>query len=240
MPQQVLKTRIRLSKSPRSVRWCGDEGGQEPVGDSDLRDRQQSAESSAADTPGDETRLAATLTPVLDTLQSIQEQLVELEKRRHASLGEFQVAAVELALIATSQILQRTIDRNEFPIERLVGQAIERLEADRGLVIRLHPDDLRQLQAVLATSSKSQQTVSESTTLMPDWEGARFEPDATLERGSCWADGGDFGLLSTLERRIEDLRQCFMEGLDDAQVERRAIATEDQSMRRFPDRRETA
>ena len=75
---------------------------------------------------------------------------------------------------------------------------------------------------------------------MPWPQATKFVADAKLPRGACHAEGGDFGIISTLEHQLTETRQCFLEGLEDAQVERRNVPTEDQTMRRFPDRRETA
>jgi flagellar biosynthesis/type III secretory pathway protein FliH len=161
--------------------------------------------------------------------EEIQTQLEEMERRRQQSLEELQVLAVELAVEITSQLMRRVVERNEFPIQELVGEAISRLEAAQQISIRLHPLDLKQLQAGNASSEG-------------EWfpSSVSMLPDPTLERGTCVADGGDFGLLSTWQQQIADMQRMLREGLNDAQVERRGTEAASAGMRRFPDRRETA
>jgi flagellar biosynthesis/type III secretory pathway protein FliH len=150
-------------------------------------------------------------------LRQLNEQLQALEQQRSQSLEELQRVAIDLAMFATSQILQREVQANEFPIEKLVQMALERLGVHQPLVFRLHPQDLRQLQTVLARA--------EVTWSLP--EGVRLLADPAQPRGSCFADAGEFGLLSTLEQQLEDLQRSLREGLEDAQTERRTSGAAD-------------
>lgn len=167
---------------------------------------------------------------VKEWLVTLDERLVELEQRRSQSLNELQEVAVLLAVEVASQILKRAISQDEFPVVEMVQQSIDRLEAARALVVRLHPLDLRHLQTVLSRTDAGWQLPGH----------VRLVADTSLSRGDCLADGGDFGLLSTFEQQLADLRQGLQESIQDAQTERRADAAADQGMRRFPNRRETA
>ena len=130
----------------------------------------------------------------------------------------------------TGAILGRQLADGEFPIEAQVQRAIQQLEGNGAITIHVNPHDLTRLDALMKQADV-------------DWKlpaDARLNGDASLERGSCWAERGDLGLLVTLQQQLGDMSQELRKGLPNAQVERRSSPTEDQLMRRFPDRRETA
>ena len=165
-----------------------------------------------------------------DLLRGIEDQLLDVEARRAQSLHELQQLAVEIAIAVSGHVLQSAIEQELYPIASLVQMAVERLESDRSIIIRIHPADLQQLQAALARSDA-------------EWKlpaNVKLVADTSLSRGSCLADGGDFGLLSTWDMQLADVHTSLKEGLQDAQTERRTSVAENQDMRRFPDRRETA
>lgn len=162
--------------------------------------------------------------------EGIQDQLVELESRRQQSLGELQELAIELAIEVASHVIRRELARDEYPIATFIGEAIKRLEDSRAVTVRLHPLDLKQVEA-LREQAAGQGVVPPNV---------RLVADPSMTRGSCIADGDDFGLLTTWEQQLADVQRLLREGLEDAQVERRGNETADSGMRRFPDRRETA
>lgn len=166
---------------------------------------------------------------VNELLEEMLRVLEELEHRRRRNLQELQQAAVELAMLVTAQILQQQLEKDAFPIERLVEEALQRLAPYQPIEVRLHPQDLQILEKRLANRQPPSK-----------FEHVRWCPDASLARGSCLADVAEFGLLSTLEQRLTDVRHCLLEGLEDAETERRQTGTSAEHLRRFPDRRETA
>ncbi|MFV0443791.1 MAG: FliH/SctL family protein [Planctomycetaceae bacterium] len=161
--------------------------------------------------------------PVL--LESLHDVIQNFEERRQQSLSDLQRAAIELAIAATSHILGRVVEQNEFPIGELVDRAIAQVGTSSVCRVALHPDDLPLIQSRAELAS---------TEL--DWIA-----DATLPRGSCRAerDGGD-GVLVELGQYLADIRYHWIEDLDDAPLERRQTPTDGQPLRRFPNRRETA
>jgi hypothetical protein len=163
-------------------------------------------------------------------LQGLQTQLDELEARRSQSIRELQLVAVELAAAAAGQLLQQVITARDFPIERIVQAAIDRVGLVRPIAIRLHPDDVQLLQERLPA--------------LPDWkleEECRLQPDPALRPGDCRADLPDgTSLLREAAAQLEEFRDVWLEELTDAQVERRSHATAGSGLKRFPDRRETA
>jgi hypothetical protein len=145
-------------------------------------------------------------------------------------LNELQQAAVELSITIASQLVRRVIDAGQFGVRELVEDALQRLPVSGPVQVSLHPADLQQLQPQLAAQAPHILSGRE----------VRFRPDPTLERGSCRADLPEEGILSDLHLSLGDLHEELMEGLADAQLEHRRAPGTDRSVRRIPDRRETA
>ncbi len=175
-----------------------------------------------------DTRVSELLEQNSMLLHAITESLQHVEDSRRHSLRELQFVACELAVVAATYVTETQIEKGDFPIEKLVTQAINRLESDDPLTIHVHSDDLVRLNSMW-----------ESTDIRQP-ENVRFVADDSLARGSCFAESRDYGLLSTLDARFAEIRQALLEGIDDAQTERRRTDEEGKQVRRFPDRRETA
>jgi flagellar biosynthesis/type III secretory pathway protein FliH len=139
-----------------------------------------------------------------------------------------QDVACELAVLVATHVIQKQIEKDDFPIETLIKQAIDRLDTDDPLTMHVHSEDLVRLNALWESTD------------VPRPENVRFVADDSLSRGSCLAESQDYGLLSTLDARFAEIRQALLEGIDDAQIERRRADEKLEKVRRFPDRRETA
>lgn len=162
-------------------------------------------------------------------LGSLEESVQEAEQIRRQSLAEFQQLAVELAVTIAGELVFRAIDADHFDVGGLVNAAVARLGLDAPLSVAMHPADVQLL--------KSQETEEP-----PLWQTGTLSlcPDATLPRGHCRATNGATVLLSEFAPRLEEIRDSLLEGLDDAQIERRKAAGIGSALKRFPDRRETA
>jgi hypothetical protein len=169
----------------------------------------------------------ADLRPLVETLLHAVE---ELELRRRGVLGELQQATIELAVAIASKLTYRVIEAGEFAVEKLVQDAVSRLPANGPVSVWLNPEDLKLLQARLSPE--------EFRALTSDH--IRLLPDATVSRTGCRAELPEEGILSDLHLTLGDLHEELMEGLADAQIERRRTQAADRNLRRFPDRRETA
>lgn len=164
-----------------------------------------------------------------ELLERLIRSLEELDQRRRQNLQEMQQVAVELSLLVASHILQQQLSQDTFPIEPLVMEAIERLAPHEPIEVRLHPQDLQMMERQMADRLPAGKL-----------EQVRLLADPSLARGSCLANAAEFGLLSSLEQRMANVRQLLLEGLEDAEIERRQTGAATDSLRRFPDRRETA
>ncbi|MEZ6130567.1 MAG: FliH/SctL family protein [Planctomycetaceae bacterium] len=164
---------------------------------------------------------------LLDDLRQVVE---ELEQRRSQSLHELQQIAVELAVMAASHVVYAELERDGLGVENLVAQAIAELPLNSVASVRLNPQDLALLNA---------RTAKESV----PWNRTQIQlvADGSISRGGLHleTEAGRI-LLSDVVSRLSEVRQQWMENIDDTQIERRRVQENSESLRRFPDRRETA
>ena len=126
--------------------------------------------------------------------------------------------------------MRRAISASDYNVEDVVQEVISRLGAEKTVTVYLHPDDQELFEAQWNGKESSREVAAR----------IQIKSDSNLQRGDCYADAGDFGLLTTVEQQLADLRQMLLEGLEDAEVERRQARSTGEGIRRFPDRRETA
>lgn len=235
----MWRTKVVLSGTPVKVRI----GGSVPVGAPSAGQAAPTPSragipSGIAITPPVELKPAPPAPPpvathdpqVVQLLESISTTLADLEVRRRETLSELQQAVVELSVAIASQLTYRIIESGEFAVEKMVADAVSRLPAAEHVTLRLNPEDLalfhQRLKAIPATAL--------------DARSLQLSADPAVARGGCLAELPEQGILCDIELLLGDLHTELMEGLSDAQVERRRTQGSDRSLRRFPDRRETA
>lgn len=177
-----------------------------------------------------EQQLIAQNKALQETLDALQDTLVEHEQRRQDSLLELQQIAVELAVMAASHVVHAELDRETLGVENMVGNIIDQIGVLQTAVVRLHPSDLQSLQAALKNRS-------------PSWDEQLIKllPDTNVSRGGARLETESGRIVvSDVVTRLEHIRDEWMENIDDTQTERRELSQNAGSMRRFPDRRETA
>jgi len=157
------------------------------------------------------------------------EEVSELKTQNRQSLGEMQEVAVELATAAASWLVGFALERNLFAVDDLILKAFEHLELNDTVKVRLHPADHDLLQSMLPDSSSRKQL-----------EQLTCIPDESLARGSVRVESGRRIVLTDMHSRLEEIRRSWMEKLDDSQIERRGDGQTSRTLRRFPERRETA
>lgn len=162
-------------------------------------------------------------------LTNAADQAAELRQMQRQSLSELQEVAVELAAAAASFLVGYAVDNSVFAIDDLIRKALLLMEADQPVRVRLNPADHELLKS-----------------LMKDPETARILKDVScvdddsINRGGCRIEAGRRVLVSDMHSRMEDIRRAWLEKLDDSQIERRGDGSASRTLRRFPDRRETA
>ena len=225
---RVLRCSLRLDRSPQSVR------GRCSSAHPSLSAHALSAGEDAGVSAGvgqdiDEASRVAINSELQSLLSGMEQSVHEAEQMRRQSLEEFQQLAVELAVTIAGELVFRAIEADQFDVGGLVAAAVERLGLDAPLTVALHPRDIELLDAAALDEP-------------PVWRTGTLtlRPDPALPRGHCRASNGATVLLSEFAPRLEEIRDSLLEGLDDAQIERRRSAGIGSALKRFPDRRETA
>lgn len=161
-------------------------------------------------------------------LQEIGERIAVWDAARTQNVHELQEVAVELGVAIASHVLKEKLDADELQLGKLVMSAVERLLPCDRISVKLHPADVASLQTVLDSELKS---VSDLLELVED---------ADLPRGSCLVSGDGHGLMSTLDGKLENIRETLLQGIEHARIERRKAVGIGGSLQRFPDRRKLA
>lgn len=169
------------------------------------------------------------LTELRQMLANTAELVMELQDQHRQSLHEMQEVAVELATAATSWLTGVAIDRGEFAVDDLIRKALHQMEIDQPVRVRLNPADHDLLRNLMRDPAGRRML-----------ENVSCFDDSTLSRGTCRVESGRRIVLSDMESRLENIRRSWMEKLDDSQVERRGDGSTSRTLRRFPERRETA
>lgn len=143
-------------------------------------------------------------------LQSIEQRLQEYEQRRQQTLNELQQLAIELSIMVASHVVRRAMDSGQHDIEGLVKDAINHLSMGEKAIVHLHPLDVSLLEARIADSG-----------IQWDESQIQLRPDTGVSRGGVQlnAESGRI-VISDVFSRIEQVKQTWMENLDDAQLER--------------------
>lgn len=162
-------------------------------------------------------------------LANTSELVLELQDQHRQSLHEMQEVAVELATAATSWLTGVAIDRGEFAVDDLIRKALHQMEIDQPVRVRMHPADHELLKNLMRDPAGRRML-----------ENVSCVDDPSLSRGACRVESGRRVVLSDMDSRLENIRRAWMEKLDDSQVERRGDGSTSRTLRRFPERRETA
>lgn len=162
-------------------------------------------------------------------LADAAEAVVELQSQHRQSLSEMQEVAVELATAAASWLVGVAIEKDMFAVDDLILKAFEHLDLNQSVKVRLNPADHDLLQSLL-TDPASRKQLDEVSCVK----------DTTIARGTVRVESGRRILLTDMHSRLEEIRRSWMEKLDDSQIERRGDGSTSGTLRRFPERRETA
>ena len=162
-------------------------------------------------------------------LADAAEAVQELQTQQRQSLGEMQEVAVELAVAAASWLVGVAIDRGMFAVDDLIMKSLEHLELNQSVNIKLNPADHELLQTLMNEPGSPSQL-----------DQVSYAGDESISRGSMRVESGRRILLTDMNSRLEEVRRTWMEKLDDSQIERREDGSASRTLRRFPERRETA
>lgn len=164
-----------------------------------------------------------------ELMSAVHEAVSDLETRRKQNLAELQEVAVELAMLAATQVIGAALDREAFGVDQLVADVLGRVASTGPVTVGLHPADLKLLKAKRADG-----------VLETPGGVIEFFEDPALKRGCCRAASGSLAVVSDWRTHLADIRAGLHEELEHAQTERRGSEAAHQRVKRYPDRRETA
>lgn len=169
------------------------------------------------------------LSDLRQLLANAADQTTELKRTQRQSLDELQEVAVELAAAAASFLVGYSIENDIFAIDDLIMKALDQMNADQPVRVRLNPADHELLKSLLKDPASASALTNVSVI-----------DDDSINRGGCRVESGRRILVSDMYARLEDIRRAWLEKLDESQIERRGDGSAARTLRRFPDRRETA
>lgn len=155
--------------------------------------------------------------------------LEELHSKQRQSLDELQQVAVELAIAAAEVIAGRALERDAWGVSELVAAAVEQLPVGEPPTVRLHPIDRQLLEQQLREQR-----------IQSRWDHVELIADPGMARGSCRVEAGKRALVTTFHERLAEIRRVWLEEVEHAQAERRAVEAGGGGLQRVPDRRDTA
>jgi type III secretion protein L len=115
--------------------------------------------------------------------------LLELERAHAQALQALEQQALEVALLAARRIVGDALALEPQRIAGIVTPLLARLRRARGIVLRVHPEDVAALEAALAAAIDHGKTR----------EAIRVEGDPGVSRGGCIASSD----VGTLDARVE-------------------------------------
>ncbi len=163
-------------------------------------------------------------------LEAFAEQVHTHSQTREQTLSEMQQVAIELAVAAASHLVFEAIEANQFGIEELVHSAVKQFEQNDPITVQLNPADYDLLMSRMKDLDIDQLATN-----------ITFQTNSSFERGACEVQSFQKQTLrSSISQQLANIRKHWLEELDDSQIERRKTEDADATLRRFPDRRETA
>lgn len=181
--------------------------------------------------PDNSQQLQEQLDYLQNLLNDVGRSVEELHDQHRNTIREMQETTIELATVAASWLTRAAIDADVFAVDDLVRDMIERLHNEQPIRIHMNRDDANLLSSLKESSSDT-----------PDFSNAdvEFVADDRLSRGTVRAESTRTTLVTDLDERLAEIRQIWMENLNETQTERRADESTGRALKRFPDRRNSA
>jgi flagellar biosynthesis/type III secretory pathway protein FliH len=136
------------------------------------------------------------------TLQAVRDGVDEFRKQHLERLGEWQKAAVELAMSIVAKVLHERVTADQFPLEAMIRDMAGEMHEDEILSVRLNPRDLQLLEQRL-----------DGEPLFPGLADPKLLVDATLGRAECRVEGRSTVTVSDLPRQLSQFREDLLGSL---------------------------
>jgi flagellar biosynthesis/type III secretory pathway protein FliH len=140
-------------------------------------------------------QLCQTLKALANQLNRFYDELLAMQK------GEIARLSVEIA----RKILMQKVQKEDYKIESIVEAALENAPTHQDVVVRLHPEDLAQLQR-LQSSDTARSHQAGSGGLFP---GIEFVPDASIGRAECLVETPKGVIKSLVDEHIQRISEAL-------------------------------
>lgn len=164
-----------------------------------IQRERQSVERLQAELKHEIGKLRGEQTALSKCLNELRRVAGEVDVNLNELLGEVREVTMELAHAIASKLVFEQVDEGRFPIANLVHELIARVPARDPVLIRLHPEDLMQLQGYPAI----QQGAGEERVV-------EYIADGSLDRGDCKAVAGEVKVVYQLRHQVEEIRRQLL------------------------------
>jgi flagellar biosynthesis/type III secretory pathway protein FliH len=138
--------------------------------------------------------------------KGLLEAAQELRTEKKNLLAQMRHMAIDLASTIAAHLIRTKISANDFPIDHIVAETLDKIEGTDSVAIHLHPEDLALLEHSLDQAQKP---------MAPNRE-LRFVADPSIVRGNCTAHGQDVRAVSHWEEQLKAIDKRLRESLGDA------------------------
>lgn len=136
------------------------------------------------------------LEPVLHNFRQALSELEKVKKQIHLNAEK---EVVELALAVAKKIVCHEIATNKDTVLHVVKQALSKVADTDGIIIRLNPEDLRNIQSEKECS----------TTVIQGVANVTLEPDRGIQCGGCVIETRLGNIDARIEKQIEAVEEAL-------------------------------
>lgn len=162
---------------------------------------------------------------LLTMLRQLETKLDAVRTENREQLGDLQELAVELAVAVAAHVIKQKVDRDELALTELVHDAIQHMGLDHPLQVKVNSKDRSTLDTFEGTAFPGP---------------LELTSDDDVPRGACLVISGRGGVMSSLEGRLENVRETLLQGIAYARNERPQAVDVGGAVQRLSDYRKPA
>jgi flagellar biosynthesis/type III secretory pathway protein FliH len=134
------------------------------------------------------------------TLRSLSQAVAAIRQEPERLKLELQDSVIQLATLIAQRFVKAKITADDYPVDEIVGKLIERLNTDKPVTVRLHPQDLALLRSTLSEEP-----------LIKDGPEIIWEEDSTLTRGNIHAGTGEMSVSHIVREQLQMVTEQLRE-----------------------------
>jgi flagellar biosynthesis/type III secretory pathway protein FliH len=142
-------------------------------------------------------------------LGGLQKSLKQLQSDYRVRMDELQRCTIDLAVTLASRLIHAKIEAGEFGLESMVREAVKGITSRQAVDIRLHPEDVKLLEARFPAQES----------ILPEQSACRLIADPALRRGETRLDAGDVCVESRWRAQLEEIHQHLLRSVGHANTE---------------------